>query len=205
MISPGATRRAAVASASLLLGLAACASTHSSLSAPARAPSSELGTAVSSATADVSRPQPTIPTRAGLPDPGLTPGAVDPNVTEANIAATICVRGYTTMVRPSAAYTEQLKREQVTAYHRVGRIGLYEEDHLVALEIGGSPNDPKNLWPEPRAGAPEAVPGRNAADKDLVENAAHSAVCTHRMSLSHAQAAIAADWTELGVELGVRP
>jgi hypothetical protein len=140
-----------------------------------------------------------------LPDARITPGAVDPKVTQDNIASTICARGYTTTVRPSVAYTEDLKRAQMTQYHRSGRIGLYEEDHLIALEIGGNPADPKNLWPEPRAGAPEATPGEAAEDKDLVENAAHSAVCTRRMSLSHAQAAMAADWTALGVELGVRP
>jgi hypothetical protein len=29
-----------------------------------------------------------------LPNPTLTPGAIDPNVTQANIETTICVRGW---------------------------------------------------------------------------------------------------------------
>lgn len=37
----------------------------------------------------------------GLPDPACTPGAVDPRVTQNNISATICKRGYSTSVRPA--------------------------------------------------------------------------------------------------------
>ena len=200
-------RHAVVAVVVALLAVPACTSARSTSDLAVPAASTEPGTLPSPTTAGASGPAaPSTTVRsAGLADPALTPGAVDSKVTEANIATTVCVRGYTTTVRPSAAYTEQLKRAQMTAYHRSGRIGLYEEDHLVALEIGGSPTDPKNLWPEPRAGAPEADAGSTAEDKDLVENAAHSAVCTHRMSLAHAQVAMAADWTALGVELGVRP
>jgi len=24
----------------------------------------------------------------------------------------------------------------------------YEEDHLISLQLGGNPSDPRNLWPE---------------------------------------------------------
>jgi hypothetical protein len=128
----------------------------------------------------------------------------DPRVTQANIGSTICTRGYTTTVRPPVSYTEGLKRRQMVAYDRKGPISSYEEDHLIPLEIGGDPTDPHNLWPEPRAGAPESTPGRTASDKDLVENAAHAAVCTHQMALGEAQRAMASDWPALGVSLGVR-
>ena len=49
-----------------------------------------------------------------LPDPGMTPGALSPAVTEATIETTICVRGWTRNVRPPAEYTEELKRRQIT-------------------------------------------------------------------------------------------
>ena len=55
------------------------------------------------------------------PDPATTPGAVDPSVTQDNIDVTICVRGYTKIVRPPARYTNRLKREQLAT---VGYLGL---------------------------------------------------------------------------------
>ena len=64
---------------------------------------------------------------------------------------------------------------------------LYEVDHLVSLELGGS-NDQKNLWPEPY----DPRPG--AHEKDLAENHLHRAVCSGEMTLSEAQRAIASDW-----------
>lgn len=140
----------------------------------------------------------------GLPDPVLTPGVTDPRVTQDNIATTICVRGYTETVRPAEPYTEALKRRQMTIYRRAGRISMYEEDHLIPLELGGSPSDERNLWPEPRSDAPESTPGDTAADKDLVERAANSAVCSGRISLAAAQRAMASDWMQAGVLLGVR-
>jgi hypothetical protein len=44
----------------------------------------------------------------------------------------------------------------------------------------------RNLWPEPLAGARQ---------KDRVENEMHALVCRGAMSIQHAQAAIAQDWT----------
>lgn len=65
-------------------------------------------------------------------------------------------------------------------------IHAHEEDHLISLELGGSPTDPKNLWPEPHA-SPNA--------KDKVEDELHTAVCDGRVSLQDAQHRIATDWT----------
>ena len=36
----------------------------------------------------------------GLPNPQITPGAVDPAITSQNLQSTVCVRGYTATVRP---------------------------------------------------------------------------------------------------------
>ena len=143
---------------------------------------------------------PTTTIRTGLPDPAVTAGAIDPRVTQANIDSTICVSGYTQTVRPPASYTDHLKIQQMAAAHLPGPTSAYEEDHLIALEIGGNPTDPRNLFPEPRTGPP----GTTAADKDKVENAAHRAVCARTMSLAAVQRGMATDWIALGQQLGVK-
>ena len=126
---------------------------------------------------------------SGLPDPAMTPGAINPAVTQANIRETICVRGYTKTIRPPEPYTEGLKREQLRAYGYADQaIWHYEEDHLIPLEVGGAPHDARNLWPEPRYGE------WNAHKKDLLENELHWRVCHGRMSLAEAQRIFARDW-----------
>ncbi len=129
-----------------------------------------------------------------LPDPNCTPGAVNSAVTQANIASTICRSGWTSTVRPPESYTNELKVEQMAAYGEPGTTGGYEEDHLVPLELGGSPTSTLNLWPEP---------GASPNEKDGVENAAHHAVCGGRMSLAAAQQAIATNWITFGQRLGL--
>lgn len=125
----------------------------------------------------------------GLPDPICTPGFADPRVTQANIQTTICVSGYTVKVRPSSLYTRLLKQRQIKEYGYVDtNVADYEEDHLIPLELGGHPTDPRNLWPEPRTGA------YTATTKDGVENSLHTMVCAGHMTLAAAQAAIANDW-----------
>jgi hypothetical protein len=52
----------------------------------------------------------------GEPDPKLTPGAFNPDVTQATIRQTICVSGWTATIRPSCAYTTALKRRQIVEY-----------------------------------------------------------------------------------------
>src|SRR5277367_5036528 len=84
------------------------------------------------------------------PNPQFTPGATNPDVTQANIHQTVCVSGWTATVRPSVSYTNNLKKEGITQYgYSDPKLKDYEEDHFIPLEIGGNPKDPKNLWPEP--------------------------------------------------------
>lgn len=129
--------------------------------------------------------------RGPLPDPGCTPGATDPAVTPANLAATICHTGYSASVRPPVEYTDALKRQQMAAYGESGSAAGYEEDHLIPLELGGNPRDAHNLWPEPRDAL---LPGQGAETKDRLENALHVEVCQGRVALGDAQHAIAGDW-----------
>jgi len=84
------------------------------------------------------------------PLPSLTPGAANPDVTQANIQQTICKSGWTATIRPPVSYTNNLKTEGIAAYgYSDSKLKDYEEDHFIPLEIGGNPTDPKNLWPEP--------------------------------------------------------
>src|SRR5277367_38835 len=77
-----------------------------------------------------------------LPNPTLEPGAINPDVTQANINRTICVRGWTKTVRPPTSYTNALKLQQMKEYHLAGTASDYQEDHLISLEMGGNPTDP---------------------------------------------------------------
>ena len=121
-----------------------------------------------------------------LPDPACTPGAADPHVTQANLASMVCrPGGYTKSVRPPVAVTRVEKRAALAAYGDTGPASDFELDHLVPLSLGGSPNSPRNLWPEPGS-----VPN----PKDKLEGALQDLVCADRMPLADAQQAIATDW-----------
>jgi hypothetical protein len=108
----------------------------------------------------------------------FTPGSLNPAVTQATIRATICVRGWTKTVRPSQSYTTPLKLRQMQAYGERGPPSAYQEDHLISLELGGNPTDPRNLWPEPYP---------RAADVDRIENELNAKVCGGDLTLAEAQ------------------
>lgn len=129
-----------------------------------------------------------LPAFAGdLPDPTTTPGATNPDVTQDNIHQTICVSGWTKTIRPPASYTTALKRSQLPPG---ANLRLYEEDHLISLEIGGHPTDPHNLWPQLWDGQ------WGAHKKDSVENALKRLVCAGTLSLDEAQTAIRTNWID---------
>jgi hypothetical protein len=135
-----------------------------------------------------------------LPDPSCQPGVYNPDVTQDTIQSTICVSGYTKTIRPPSSYTTALKRQQIAEYgYSDTNLSDYEEDHLVALEDGGDPRAPQNLWPEPRY----AVGGYTAANKDAVENRIHTAICNGTVTLDDARNAIATDWTTAEQVLGI--
>jgi hypothetical protein len=126
---------------------------------------------------------------SGLPDANCTPGAIDTTVTQDNIQSTICVSGYTSTVRPSTSYTNKLKAQQIIDYgYTDTNMSNYEEDHLISLELGGSPTDPNNLWPEPYD-----IPN-GARVKDRLENLLHKMVCNGTIPLAEAQQEIVTNW-----------
>lgn len=128
---------------------------------------------------------------ADLPDPALTPGAVNPDVTQANIRNTVCVKGWTKTVRPPASYTNRLKKRQLRQLGYVdSNPRVFEEDHLIPLSLGGHPTDARNLWPQPR----ESEWG--ADRKDELEFALYKGVCRGEVSLEDARRAFATNWIE---------
>ena len=143
-----------------------------------------------------------------LPDRRCTPGAVDPEVTQADLAATVCrAGGYTYSVRPPERLTEAFKIVDESAYRDPYTTSRTELDHLIPLELGGA-SDTRNLWAEPDQGDPaqfdpEDPFGVNA--KDGVEDRLHQAVCSGQVSLLAAQDAVAGDWTTALARLGVHP
>jgi hypothetical protein len=110
--------------------------------------------------------------------PAVTPGALNPDVSQATIRATICSRGWTRTVRPPTSYTSALKLAQMRRYGFAGGPVDYQEDHFISLELGGAPTDPKNLWPERRPRADHV---------DTIENELNAKVCSGEISLAEGQ------------------
>ena len=124
-----------------------------------------------------------------LPDRYLTPGAIDSTISQSNIQSTVCVKGYTKTVRPPAHFTNKLKKEQIFLYGYVDKNpSHYEEDHLIPLSIGGNPDSPNNLWPQPRNSE------WNAEKKDVLELHLQKLVCGGQVSLDEARHAISTNW-----------
>lgn len=129
-----------------------------------------------------------------MPDPGCTPGALNPGVTQANIDSTICKPGWTKTVRPPTSRTDRMKTQSARSYS-LGPDEKGEYDHLVSLELGGGPDDPRNLWVEP---------GSIPNPKDAVENKLNDAVCSDLVPLAAAQKAIATNWVTAIDDVGLR-
>lgn len=124
---------------------------------------------------------------ADLPDPNLTPGEANPELTQ----EVLCAKGFTT--KNYRNVSSATKGEVYRLYHAknhegvcAGREGC-EVDHLISLELGGQ-NNTKNLWPQSYQGE------WSAHVKDKLENKLHHLVCQGKVSLKDAQEAISKDW-----------
>ena len=128
-----------------------------------------------------------------LPNNKITPGVLNTAVNQSNIKNNICKPGWTATIRPTVSYTNKLKNDQLkTTYASYVKIwgdktSAYEEDHLISLQLGGHPTDPKNLFPQPYA-------GNNARKKDVVETKLKRLVCAGTLKLVDAQKMISTDW-----------
>ena len=120
-----------------------------------------------------------------IPDRACTPGAL-------NLAAvadprhTICEPAYLRKLREAGVNQRQAGRLYV-AYGAVGASSLYEENHLVAVEDGGSPTSTLNLWLEPT---------EEASVKQAVADRLHRSICARTMTVTQAATVIEGDWTQ---------
>lgn len=114
------------------------------------------------------------------------PGSIDPSCTMEEA----CRVGYTSTVRPGVSYTNKLKKSQILE-HDVDCSGGCEEDHVISLELCGSPGDILNLSPEPY------WPKPGAREKDQAEDYLHRQVCQGKMTLEEAQKEITTDWLSI--------
>ena len=186
----------AVRLAAVLTGIAVCAACGAHPS-----PGAQPGNASPLAVGESSTPLPSpgacrLGSRNGqpTPDPACTPGAVNPGVTQADLDSTICKSGWTKTIRPAVAKTNKMKAATAKAYN-LSPDETGEYDHLVSLELGGAPDDPRNLWVEP---------GKIPNPKDAVENKLKDAVCGGLVPLAAAQTAIARSWTTAYDDAGLR-
>jgi hypothetical protein len=107
---------------------------------------------------------------------------LNPLVTRATIATTVCKPYWTDTVRPPTSYTQRIERGLL----KPGQDGRdYVVDHLIALEIGGAPREPRNLMLQTTAAS-------KAKNRD--ENAYHRAVCARRITLEQARDDMYRNW-----------
>jgi hypothetical protein len=224
-------RRTALSISALLLAvLTSCTTTHPKTSADAAHPSGTRSSGTSSDSSAGPSGAVTLAQGAGpqkkytaqaqpsadschyrydhdqpLPDAGCTPGAVSPAVTQATLATTICRSGgYTGGIRPPGNITDKEKAANAKSYGYTGPLHDAEYDHLISLQLGGDPNDPRNLWVEPPSPGHKAGAGPNNP-KDAVETRLHTAICKNQVTLVAAQQAIATDWETAEQVLGLKP
>lgn len=129
-----------------------------------------------------------------LPDLNLTPGATDPEVSEANIKESICRVTHFTWEEghmPPPSFMESVKKEQLKLYGFTdGDTKHYFMDHLIPLSLGGNPTDLKNIWPQ------QLITKWSARRKDYLEEILHDKVCKGEVTLKDAQEQIRTNWVE---------
>ena len=116
--------------------------------------------------------------------------ALNPDVTQATIATTICTPGWTRTVRPYVGAMKTIKADMLTAIgETIDHRNRYELDHIVPLALGGAVIDRRNLALEPID---------EAREKDAIEVCVSSLVCQGKIDLEDAQSAIWEDWRKAG-------
>jgi hypothetical protein len=129
-----------------------------------------------------------------LPDLNLTPGATDPEVSEANIKESICRVTHFTWEEghmPPPSFLDSTKKELLKLYgYTDGDIRHYQMDHLIPLSLGGHPTDTKNIWPQ------VLITKWSARRKDYLEEILHDKVCRGEVKLKDAQEQIRTNWID---------
>jgi hypothetical protein len=132
----------------------------------------------------------TVLSRSALAQPSRVDIRLNPAVTQESVRETICVVGWTRLVRPSTAYTHGVKQELLRALELPSDSApRYELDHRIPLSLGGAPYQRDNL---------ELQPWDEAPEKDRKETCLSRAVCAGRLTLAAARERIWGDWRNVG-------
>jgi hypothetical protein len=131
-----------------------------------------------------------------LPDPDVTPGAINPDV-EADLSKksrvvnglemNICAPHFSaTAIRKTIKNFPGLKKKACSEYGITKCDKSVEGDHLISIELGGCPDCLTNLWPQPMD---------EARIKDYqVEDVLPRLICAGKITLADARKCIAKDW-----------
>lgn len=129
--------------------------------------------------------------RVYLPDPKITPGVLNPAVTQENLKTTVCVGGWSSKQRPSVSWTAPRERESIKQYgYEDTNPSNFEYDHRVPISLSGAPRDTANLWPQKLTGE------YNALMKDRLEYRVYRDLCAGKVTLKQAQDIFLGDWTK---------
>ena len=125
-------------------------------------------------------------------DPRCTPGAPNPAAV-ANPEKTICQQSYLAKLGKAEAGVQHLKLAMMIRYGSAGNPSTYVLAQLVPVEDGGSPTDPKNLWPILLDG------WGGARTQAVVANAVHAQICVGKVTVRQAAQLFKGDWLSRGI------
>jgi hypothetical protein len=87
-------------------------------------------------------------------------------------------------------------RRQLARYHYDDTNPThFRLDHVIPVELGGDPDAPSNMWPQPLSPTPAAP------EKDRVTAYLRQQVCSGAMTLAAAQQAVLNDWVAVYEQL----
>lgn len=114
--------------------------------------------------------------------------ALNPDVSQSTIQQTICVKGYSSTVRPSTSYTNPIK------FRLMRQDGIPQSDksewaldHRIPISLGGHPRALSNL---------QLLTAKENSRKSRIEAKLLCYVCVGQMPLAQAQQEIAGGWRE---------
>ncbi len=125
-------------------------------------------------------------------DPRCTPGALNPAAV-ANPRNTICRPRYETVLAKREAAAQARKIAMMIRYGSAGNPSTYVVAQRVPAEDGGSPSDPRNLWPMPLDG------WGGAFTESVVANSLHDQICHGTITIRQAARVLDGDWLKRGV------
>ena len=121
------------------------------------------------------------------PDPRCTPGALNPQVTQATIGRTICSSGWTSTVRPPESVTEPEKRTAWRLTATMVQSVVTSTTTSCRLSSAARPTILATCGPTGSLAKPEGA----------VEDELNGKVCGRQMTLAQAQHAIVSNWVTL--------